>query len=135
MRSTANAPRSSNGVANAGIIPVSGFMIGSNKSFYSPLSPWISRESFAAGLIRRGGRFLGRGFFCVERLQRLDIERVFNQCADPQCRGIRGGERRNTGNIVTNGGPPDGLLIIERLPAERSIDDHIDLPCLYQVDD
>src|SRR5271156_5741214 len=52
---------------------------------------------------------------------------------NPPSRGACRRKSRNASNVVTNGSPPNGFLVPERLPPQRSVDDQIDLSGLYQI--
>src|SRR5437879_6835562 len=83
------------------------------------------------------GRWLAvrGGSVAVEVLQGGHLECMLVQRAYAARRREGGRERGNAGDVVADGGAADRFLIVERLAAERRIDDDVHLTGFDQVHD
>src|SRR3989441_6791492 len=75
------------------------------------------------------GRWLAvrGGSIAVEVLQGSHLEYMLVQRADAASRREGGRERGDAGDVVADGGAADRFLIVERLTAQRRIDDDVHL--------
>src|SRR5579859_2053899 len=71
----------------------------------------------------------------MQILQSCNFGALIQQRANAAGRGMGGRQRGDTGNVIANGGPPNGFFVIERFAAERSVDDQINLTRFHEVDD
>src|SRR3989442_2917630 len=83
------------------------------------------------------GRWLAvrGGSVAVEVLQGGNVECLLVQRAYAASRREGGRERGDAGDVVADGGAADRFLIVERLAAERRIDDDVHLTGFDQVHD
>src|SRR5438094_8396528 len=86
-------------------------------------------------LISRNGGAGGGSLAAMQILQGRDFSSLLEHGANSARSGVGSGKRGDAGNVVANGGPANGLFVVERFAAERRVDDQIDFSRFHQVDD
>src|SRR5579863_8874536 len=71
----------------------------------------------------------------MQILQSRNFDSLFDQRANAARRGVSGGKRCDTRNVVANGGAANRFFIVEGFASERRIDDQVAFAGLNQVND